>query len=94
VWWASQSSLPSFVTSLVTGTRATQQGKRTLLVGAFMVTSAPILLSGYWIESPAFWMALGMFSQIAGSHAGPWYLAARRRFAGSEHRLAKPVSRG
>lgn len=53
------------VTSLVTGTRATQQGKRTLLVGAFMVTSAPILLSGYWIESPAFWMALGMFSQMA-----------------------------
>ena len=35
-----------------------------LALGGFLVASAPILLTGFWIESPMFWLALGLFSKI------------------------------
>lgn len=37
---------------------------RYVVVGAFIVVSVPITLTGYWTESPLFWGALALFSGL------------------------------
>jgi O-antigen ligase len=46
-------------------TRNASSPSRQVVVGAFIVVTAPILLSGYWTESPAFWAALALFSRVS-----------------------------
>jgi O-antigen ligase len=45
-------------------TVAAEPRKRILLVGGFVAVSMPILVSGFWNESPMFWAALALFSRI------------------------------
>lgn len=52
------------VTALVTGTSTMALRPRNLLIGSFIVVSAPILSSGVWERSPAAWLAIGLFSRI------------------------------
>lgn len=55
----------TLVTALVIGTSAMEARTRNLLVGSMVVVSAPIFLSGVWDQSPAAWVAIGLFSRIA-----------------------------
>lgn len=38
--------------------------------GAFIVTTGPILLTGYWIESPVFWLSVALVSRVSVISAG------------------------
>ncbi|GAA4379556.1 hypothetical protein GCM10023146_38870 [Nocardioides caricicola] len=38
--------------------------RRYVVVGAFVVVSVPIMLTGYWTESPLFWGSLALFSRL------------------------------
>lgn len=38
--------------------------------GLFIVTTAPILLTGYWIESPVFWLSVALVSKVSVISAG------------------------
>jgi O-antigen ligase len=51
-------------TALLSGTRSVLPRRRTLLIGAMLAISAPIVLSGHWELSPAGWFALALFSRI------------------------------
>jgi len=53
-------------------TGAWRSPRRYRAVGAFVAVSAPVTLSGYWSESPVFWIALALFSRlpvVAGQNA-------------------------
>jgi O-antigen ligase len=50
--------------SLVVETRDADVHGRILTIGAFVAATAPLLSSGYWYESPAYWVAMGVFSRI------------------------------
>ena len=39
--------------------------QRKTVVGAFVVVSTPILLSGFWVQSPVFWLSLAVMSRLA-----------------------------
>lgn len=43
---------------------AGKQPKRALLVGAFLLASAPAYLSGVWETAPASWVALAIFARL------------------------------
>ncbi len=53
-----------YISSLVSATRATPARLRSLLVGALLLVSSPIYLSGQWELSPAAWIVLGLFSRV------------------------------
>jgi O-antigen ligase len=44
---------------------------RVLLVGAYSLVSAPLLLSGFWIESPVFWLGLALVGVLGRSWRVP-----------------------
>jgi O-antigen ligase len=47
------------------GARDSDNPQKAVLLGAFIAISAPITLTGYWIESPVFWMSLALFSRLS-----------------------------
>ena len=51
--------------ALVTETRSVDPRARSLVVGALIVVSGPIILSGHWELSPSGWLALALISRIA-----------------------------
>jgi O-antigen ligase len=44
---------------------------RVMVVGAYSAVSAPLLLSGFWIESPVFWAGLGLIGVLGRSWSEP-----------------------
>ncbi len=44
-------------------TETLRMAARVSLVGAYALTSAPLLLTGFWIESPCFWLGLGLLTR-------------------------------
>ncbi|WP_308467879.1 O-antigen ligase family protein [Rathayibacter soli] len=53
-----------YVSALVPATKGLTIGRRSLLVGAILLVSSPMYLSGQWDLSPAAWLTLAMFSRI------------------------------
>lgn len=51
--------------ALVAETRSVDPRVRSLVVGALIVASGPIVLSGHWELSPSGWLALALISRIA-----------------------------
>lgn len=66
--------------TLIHDTRMVVSDLRGLLVGSFIMVTAPILLSGYWTESPVFWISLALVSRVA--LISPNEIAARATDAG------------
>lgn len=58
--------------ALFRDTRTCPSPTRELLIGSFLLVSAPLLLSGYWIESPVFWGIVGLFSRVSVLPIATW----------------------
>lgn len=56
--------LAVFWTALAWKREAVPQRRRALVVGAFLITSAPAYLSGMWETSPASWVALAIIARV------------------------------
>lgn len=54
-----------FGTAIGVASRGADRRVRVLVIGGFLTVTAPILASGYWHQSPAFWLAVGMLSKLA-----------------------------
>lgn len=51
--------------AVIHDTRTLNRGLRGLFVGSFIMVTTPILLSGYWTESPVFWFSLALVSRVS-----------------------------
>lgn len=54
---------------------------RAMLVGAYTLVSAPLLLSGFWTESPVFWAGLGLIGVLSRARSEPGGGTARPALA-------------
>jgi O-antigen ligase len=51
-------------TALFSGTRSTPADTRCLVLGAALCCLTPPMLTGYWFQAPATWVALAIFSRM------------------------------
>jgi hypothetical protein len=51
--------------AVVVEPRGWRDPRRTTVVGAYIIVSTPILLTGFWIQSSVFWLSLAIISRLA-----------------------------